>query len=155
MVAVLVRQSSLRDALPVPTSRVQADGQSSATLYDSVAGVEIAETGTGAWASRSCPTSPSPAGGDGLASIVADRAAALRRPCAAARSLAGRRLELTRGGRLDRPRRRRCPRRRRPVTHGGAVVQGNRARADDAVGVAARVVDGVDVDEHGTPRRRP
>ncbi len=75
MVAVLVRQSSLRDALPVRNVRVQADGQSSATLYDSVAGVEIAETGTGALGFALLPNVPVPASGDGLASIVADRAA--------------------------------------------------------------------------------
>jgi hypothetical protein len=75
MVAVLVRQSSVRDALPVQGVRVQAEGQSSATLYDSVAGLEIAETGTGRVGFALLPNVPVPATGDGYAVVIADRAA--------------------------------------------------------------------------------
>ena len=75
MIAVLVRQSTVRDALPVRNVRVQADGQASSSLYDGVGGVEIAETGTGPLGFALLPNVPVPAGGDGLALVIADRAA--------------------------------------------------------------------------------
>lgn len=75
MIAVFVRQSTVRDALPVQNVRVQADGQSSATLYDGISGMEISETGTGRLGFALLPNVPVPASGDGLVSVSADRAA--------------------------------------------------------------------------------
>jgi hypothetical protein len=75
MIAVFVRQSTVRDALPVRGVRVEADGQASATLYDSVAGMEISETGTGRLGFALLPNVPVPASGDGFVAVSADRAA--------------------------------------------------------------------------------
>ena len=75
MIAVFVRQSTTRDALPVQNVRVLADGQSSASLYDGISGMEISETGTGRLGFALLPNVPVPASGDGLVAVSADRAA--------------------------------------------------------------------------------
>jgi len=75
MIAVFVRQSTTRDALPVQGVNVEADGQSSASLYDGISGMEISETGTGRLGFALLPNVPVPASGDGLVSVSADRAA--------------------------------------------------------------------------------
>ena len=74
LVAVLVRQSSSPGALAVRGVRVEAEGQSTASVYDGLGGLELAETGTGPLGFALLPNVPVPASGDGYATVRADRA---------------------------------------------------------------------------------
>jgi hypothetical protein len=71
VIAVYVRESRADGARAVSDRRANADGQSSATLYDNVGGtLELAINGTGPRGFALIPNVPVPASGDGFVSVT-------------------------------------------------------------------------------------